>query len=85
MQNEDAATAFTSKQDVCGWDGVRCQFNYTSEMVHVTQIHLGGKGLTGTMPEREMEFLPYLDRLDLSDNEIGGTVPEGVYGLSRLR
>ena len=75
---------FTGRRDVCGWEGVRCALNYTSDMVHVTEIRLSNKGLTGTIPE-EIRFLPYMNRLDLSDNEVGGTIPEKLYGLHRLR
>ena len=78
------AAAFAENSEVCGWEGIRCAFNYTSEMVHVTEIRLGGKGLTGTMPE-EVGFLPHLKRLDLSENEIEGTIAESVYGLTELR
>ena len=71
-------------KEVCGWQGVRCAFNYTSEMVHVTEILLPSKNLTGTIPS-ELSFLPKVKRLDLSDNEITGTVPAAVYGMKRLR
>ncbi|KAL3811057.1 hypothetical protein ACHAXA_004568 [Cyclostephanos tholiformis] len=71
-------------REVCGWQGVRCAFNYTSEMVHVTDIMLSNKNLTGTIPN-EIAFLPRVKRLDLSDNEVTGTVPDGVYGMKRLR
>lgn len=71
-------------KEICGWQGVRCAFNYTSEMVHVTEILLPGKNLTGTIPA-EISFLPKVKRLDLSDNEIKGTVPAAVYGMKRLR
>lgn len=76
--------SWTYKTEVCGWEGVRCAYNYTSEMIHVTEIRLSNKNLTGTIPD-EIEFLPYLNRLDLSDNEVSGTVPMGVYELKRLR
>mmetsp|Transcript_29710 Transcript_29710/g.59446 ORF Transcript_29710/g.59446 Transcript_29710/m.59446 type:complete len:567 (+) Transcript_29710:134-1834(+) len=75
---------FTSRREVCGWSGLRCAYNYTSEMSHVTEIKLAGKELTGTIPS-EIRFLPYLTRLDLSDNEIVGTIPEDLYFLRRLR
>lgn len=75
---------WTSKNEVCGWDGVRCAYNYTSQMVHVTEILLHNRSLMGTIPD-EISFLPYVNRLDLSDNQIVGTVPESVYDLSRLR
>ncbi|KAL7553776.1 hypothetical protein ACHAWF_017374 [Thalassiosira exigua] len=80
---EDLAS-FADRPEVCGWDGVRCAFNYTTETVHVTEITLANRGLRGTIPE-EIGFLPYLNRIDLSGNELTGTVPEAVYGLSRLR
>ena len=77
--------SWTERKDVCGWDGVRCAFNYTSEMVHVTEIDLSNRTLTGSLPEKEIHFLPYVKTLDLSDNEIEGTVPDALYGLSELR
>lgn len=76
--------SWTEKTEVCGWEGVRCAYNYTSEMIHVTEIRLSNKNLTGKIAN-EIEFLPYLNRLDLSDNEVSGTVPTGVYELKRLR
>jgi len=45
---------------------------------------LSNKNLTGTIPD-EIAFLPYLNRLDLSDNAVSGTVPMGVYELKKLR
>lgn len=75
---------WTKTTEICGWEGVRCAYNYTSEMIHVTELRLSNRSLTGTIPN-EIEFLPYLNRLDLSDNEVSGTVPEGVYDLKRLR
>ena len=71
-------------REICGWAGVRCAYNYTSEMVHVTDIILSNKNLTGRIPN-EIAFLPRVKRLDLSDNEITGTVPNGVYDMKRLR
>jgi len=85
MQPTGVYDSWTERKDVCGWDGVRCAFNYTSEMVHVTEIDLSNKTLTGVLPEKEIHFLPYVKTLDLSDNEIEGTVPDAVYGLSELR
>ena len=75
---------WTKTKEICGWQGVRCAFNYTSEMVHVTDIILSNTNLTGTIPN-EISFLPKVKRLDLSDNEVSGTVPTDVYGMKRLR
>lgn len=81
---QDAANDFTQRREICGWSGVRCAYNYTSEMVHVTEIKLPAKKLSGTIPS-EIGFLPYLVTLDLANNKIEGTIPQELYGLERLR
>eukprot|EP00804_Cyclotella_cryptica_P027390 CCRYP_008822-RB/>CCRYP_008822-RB protein AED:0.24 eAED:0.24 QI:174/1/1/1/1/0.75/4/718/463 len=81
---QDAGADFTSRREICGWSGVRCAYNYTSEIVHVTEIRLPAKKLSGTIPS-EIGFLPYLVKLDLADNEITGTIPQELYGLANLR
>ena len=80
----EMAADFIERPEVCSWDGIRCAYNYTSEMVHVTEINLSDKGLTGSLPE-EVGWLPKLARLDLSSNKLTGTIPESVYSLTRLR
>ena len=75
---------FTAIREPCGWPGVRCAYNYTSNMTHVTEIHLPMRGLKGPIPD-EIGFLPYMSKLDLADNEIVGSVPEAVYSLENLR
>lgn len=75
---------FTAIRQPCGWSGVRCAYNYTSNMTHVTEVKLPMRGLKGPIP-KEIGFLPYLTRLDLADNEIVGTIPEEIYNLQNLR
>ena len=75
---------FTTISQPCGWTGIRCAYNYTSNMTHVTEIKLPMKGLKGPIP-KEIAFLPYLSKLDLADNEIDGTIPEAIYSLANLR
>ena len=84
MLPQDAANDFTSRREICGWSGVRCAYNYTSEIVHVTEIKLPAKKLTGTIPS-EIGFLPYLKEIDLANNDISGTIPLELYGLQKLR
>lgn len=55
-----------------------------SEMVHITEINMNKKNVTGTIP-KEIGFLPYVNKLDFSENEISGTIPDAIYGLKRLR
>lgn len=75
---------FTAIRQPCGWSGVRCAFNYTSNMTHVTEVKLPMRGLKGPIP-KEIGYLPYLTKLDLADNEIVGTIPEAIYNLQNLR
>mmetsp|Transcript_33120 Transcript_33120/g.56098 ORF Transcript_33120/g.56098 Transcript_33120/m.56098 type:complete len:612 (-) Transcript_33120:27-1862(-) len=75
---------FTATSQPCGWSGVRCAYNYTSNMTHVTEIKLPMRGLKGPIP-KEIGFVPYLTKLDLADNEIPGTIPEAIYSLTKLR
>jgi hypothetical protein len=84
LMPQDAANDFTQRREICGWSGVRCAYNYTSEMVHVTEIKLPAKKLSGTIPS-EIGFLPSLVTIDLANNEIEGTIPQELYGLERLR
>jgi hypothetical protein len=84
MMPQDAGADFTSRKEICGWNGVRCAYNYTSEMVHVTEIRLPAKQLSGTIPS-EIGFLPYLVKLDLANNDITGTIPQELYGIEKLR
>ncbi|EJK73524.1 hypothetical protein THAOC_04850 [Thalassiosira oceanica] len=74
---------FLERPEVCSWEGIRCAYNYTSAMVHVTEINLSDEGLTGSLPQ-EVGWLPKLSRLDLSSNNLTGTIPESIYSLTRL-
>ncbi|KAL7478480.1 hypothetical protein ACHAW6_004245 [Cyclotella cf. meneghiniana] len=84
LMPQDAGADFTSRREICGWSGVRCAYNNTSEVVHVTEIRLPAKKLSGTIPS-EIGFLPYLVKLDLAENDIAGTIPQELYGLQNLR
>ena len=84
LMPQDAGNDFTTRREICGWSGVRCAYNYTSEMVHVTEIKLPAMKLSGSIPS-EIGFLPYLVTIDLANNDITGTIPEELYGLQRLK
>ena len=51
-------------QSVCSWYGVTCNSNG-----HVTKLNLMSNGLTGTL-SKAIADLPFLEFLDLSDNDI---------------
>ncbi len=60
-----------SKDDtfICDFTGVTCDENY-----NVIAIELSNRGLKGTIPD-EIGFLPYLEKIDLSDNNLSGFLP----------
>jgi hypothetical protein len=63
----------TEKPDsACDLDGIYCD----SEG-NVVKILANGRRLKGTIPD-ELGFLPYLEELDLSDNEFTGQLPSGL-------
>ena len=51
-------------QSVCSWYGVKCNSNS-----HVVGLNLMNNGLTGTL-SKAIADLPFLEFLDLSDNDI---------------
>jgi hypothetical protein len=57
---------------VCDFHGITCD-----NMDQVIGIELPSMGLKGTIPE-VLGFLPHLDVLDLSDNELEGIVPSDL-------
>ena len=78
----------------CEWPGIICgSKNVTSttnpnstETVDniVKEIHFGSSGLVGTIP-RQINLLSDLEYLDVSNNDLHGSLPETLYDLSSLR
>jgi len=67
-----------SDKKECNWYGVTCVDG------NVTNINLGGNGLTGTIPT-EIGELKNLALLELSDNELTGTIPIVIDKLKNVR
>lgn len=65
--------------DECQWEGVVCNVNG-----QVIEIDYSDIGLNGRLPP-EIRLLPYLEVLDLSHNEIQGSIPEEFYDLRRMK
>jgi len=57
---------------LCDFTGVTCDRDF-----HVTEIDLKGRGLKGTIPDA-LGFLQYLQKVDLSDNELEGFLPSDL-------
>lgn len=65
--------SWLSGRSVCKWHGVVCENDDKS----VTQINLPGHLLQGTIPRELLigEAMPYLKQLDLSENDLQGSLP----------
>jgi hypothetical protein len=50
----------------------------------LSEIRMSDMGLDGELPT-ELEYLPDLKYLDLSNNDMKGTIPGEIYGLKELR
>ncbi|KAH0645154.1 hypothetical protein KY284_033038 [Solanum tuberosum] len=64
----------------CNWLGVSC----INDMV-VTQLNLGEKNITGTIPSTIICQLNNLTFIDLSNNNISGTIPLSLKDCSMLQ
>jgi Leucine-rich repeat (LRR) protein len=77
----------------CDWSGVTCRdmndkanspYSVTSDMV-VVSLELPKWQLKGTVPA-ELAFLPYVETIDLSDNQLSGPLPTlAMFKWSRLK
>mmetsp|Transcript_5468 Transcript_5468/g.12879 ORF Transcript_5468/g.12879 Transcript_5468/m.12879 type:complete len:558 (+) Transcript_5468:250-1923(+) len=66
-------------QDECSWPGMTCDANGM-----LTAVKLSNRQLDGTLPVECWGFLSNLKSIDFSRNELSGSIPEGVYDISRL-
>ena len=73
---------WSEKVSVMEWEGVRV--DSSSNTSRVTEIRLGGKGLTGAIPTR-LAKLTDLRLLYLKDNELRGEIPVELGKLTNLK
>eukprot|EP00466_Bigelowiella_natans_P013981 jgi/Bigna1/139503/aug1.50_g14211 len=62
----------------CQWNGLKCEHRPTNSgetSPHIVGIVLNKMELTGTIPNSLPRLFTFLQRLDLSDNLISGTIP----------
>uniref|UniRef100_A0A453MN15 Leucine-rich repeat-containing N-terminal plant-type domain-containing protein n=1 Tax=Aegilops tauschii subsp. strangulata TaxID=200361 RepID=A0A453MN15_AEGTS len=64
----------------CGWDGVGCD----GATGRVTALRLPGRGLVGPIPGASLASLVKMEVLDLSHNQLVGTVPSWISRLDHL-
>ncbi|CAJ1953930.1 unnamed protein product [Cylindrotheca closterium] len=76
----NAAKWSASNFDECQWNGVKCNAEGL-----VTELRLGGRSYGGTIP-REIRILQRsLEFLDISKNELVGTLNEDFFQLTQLK
>lgn len=69
----------TSKIDECQWQGVNCNGEGW-----VIKLNLNGQWLKGDIPSEIRILQDTLTVLDLSENEISGSIPDGLFQLTKL-
>lgn len=65
----------------CDWEGVVCDDNNFT----VTELHLSNAGLTGSIPIAFIHKLFKLNTLDLSSNDLVGSIPDKLARMLSLR
>jgi len=85
-----------SATDECDWGGVACGVTVTESVEvesgilsdqsrqAVTSIVLGGQKLVGTLPKELPASLPELQTLDLSNNDLEGSITDDFATLTKL-
>lgn len=63
----------------CQWNGVTC--NTASNFTNITAINLSAQNITGTLSD-SLFRLPYIQTLDLSDNQFVGELPLNMFTVA---
>ena len=51
---------------------------------HVKAIHLNRRGLNGSLSNSIFAYFPYLERIELYENTLSGSIPQSISNLPRL-
>nr|POE84404.1 putative leucine-rich repeat receptor-like protein kinase [Quercus suber] len=70
----------SSSSSPCSWFGISC-----TQAGSITTLNLTNSGLKGTLHDFPFSSLPSLAYLDLSMNELFGTIPPEISHLSKLK
>ena len=73
------STNWGSSRPLRYWHGV-----IVDDDGRVTELELGGNGLTGPIPSEELGNLSNLERLNLENNDLAGPIPPELGNLSNL-
>uniref|UniRef100_A0A7S4SGL3 Leucine-rich repeat-containing N-terminal plant-type domain-containing protein n=1 Tax=Ditylum brightwellii TaxID=49249 RepID=A0A7S4SGL3_9STRA len=73
------AAHLVGQENECSWTGVTCD-----AAGDVIKIELQNSQLTGEVPSEIHYFAPTLEHVDFSENNIVGSIPDGLYSLRKL-
>ncbi|KNA19097.1 hypothetical protein SOVF_064750 [Spinacia oleracea] len=73
------ALSYWNSQSYCNYTGVTCNIQN-----QVTKVNISGWSLKGSLPSNLCSYLPELRVLDISNNSIQGTFPDGIINCSFL-
>ncbi|KAL1097660.1 hypothetical protein V6Z11_D05G050100 [Gossypium hirsutum] len=72
LSNWDSSATF------CQWHGVTCNNNLS----HVDKLDLSAKNLTGKLVSSSIFHLPFIQTLNISNNQFYGEIPEDIFSSS---
>ncbi|WCJ29509.1 Leucine-rich receptor-like protein kinase family protein [Euphorbia peplus] len=65
----------------CKWKGITCNDNSS----YIMAIELPGKNISGIILPSSIFFLPYIETIDLSSNQLSGSIPRDLFSSTSLR
>ncbi|KGN60316.1 probably inactive leucine-rich repeat receptor-like protein kinase At2g25790 [Cucumis sativus] len=65
----------------CLWNGVTCNNRAISNFTNITAINLSAQNITGVLLD-SLFRLPYIQSLDLSDNQLVGELPPTMFAVA---
>ncbi|WVZ91713.1 hypothetical protein U9M48_037846 [Paspalum notatum var. saurae] len=70
----------------CNWTGIMCSALHHGRRMPwvVTNISLPNSDIRGQLGELNFSALPFLTHVDLSDNDLHGSIPASIFSLSML-
>ncbi|XP_038698927.1 probably inactive leucine-rich repeat receptor-like protein kinase At2g25790 isoform X2 [Tripterygium wilfordii] len=65
---------WNSNNNLCDWHGITCD-----SMSHVHAIELSSKNISGKLSSSSTFHLPFISRIDLSNNRFSGEIPHDMF------
>ncbi|KAI3893792.1 hypothetical protein MKX03_012218 [Papaver bracteatum] len=72
---------WNSSNSLCNWNGITCR-NFTQR---VTKLDISSKNISGDHFSTSLLNLPFIETIDLSNNQFSGKIPEKIFSCLSLR